>query len=122
MTPRQIAADDEQARRLAEGVVVAALVDEETLALMERLAEEQDTTPGRLASEWIERAAHEARVGMARDLALRVTCPVRTCKAAAGAPCARGKRHGNAAVKGPHLRRITSAREVARHATIGGEW
>lgn len=85
-----------------------------TLDLIGRLAIEQDTTPEQLAAEWIERAAHEARVGMARDLALRVTCPVVTCQAEPGAPCSRGTRHGNAAVMGPHLRRVAAARRAMR--------
>lgn len=91
-----------------------------TLDLLERPADERDTTPAQIASEWIERAAHEERCRLARTNAVQMaTCPV--CKAAPGAPCVRARKR-NGTDRGPHLRRITAAREVARHGCIGGGW
>lgn len=65
---------------------------------------------------WLNTAVSRAQLAAAierallpsDEAALRVACP--ECAAAPGVACDRGTRHGNAAAKGPHARRVQGAR------------
>lgn len=86
---------------------------------IERLASERDMTPEALVVEFVEAGVRAERAKAGIAVALSIACP--RCKAARQEPCKRGSA-ARVFAPVPHAVRLTTARAVREHGSIGSEF